>query len=281
MGSSLLAKYVRESTKAKSVTEELNYGFFKYMVDNAETRAPRAGMFSPSSLSNSCLRHLYYKFMGIQEEPENRLVTDYGPIRSILQNGNDRHERIQEVLSTFDGKNSKFEWIDVIEYLKEFNPPNTEVIERNGFEVKLYNSVIPSRFMCDGIVKFNGEYYVIEIKTMNERKFAMAKKAGEPLEEHINQASTYSLILGINKVLYIYENRNNMQWLPLLYNVTPENKQLVIDLTNAIKTYATLNKIPPRTSDVAKNCRWCRYKILCGSDGFTPSIFNKPEVPNE
>jgi CRISPR/Cas system-associated exonuclease Cas4 (RecB family) len=273
MAVSKLAKLIREASKPKDIEEEFVYAYFKRFHDLQKPRVPRKGMFSPSSLSNSCLRHLYYRYIGTPEEAENRPVLDFGPILSILQNGNDRHERIQEIFSTVGKSGFDFEWIDVADYLEEFKPPHTEIVEKVGFETKLFNSVLPSRFMCDGIFKFDGKYYILEIKTMNNRKWSGAKGEGKPLKDHLLQGTTYGLILGIDNVLFVYENRDNMKLLPFLHKIEPEDKQTIIDITSAVKTYAELEKLPPKTSNVKEDCRWCKYKTLCNNAGFTKSAF--------
>jgi len=268
----ILAKLIREATKPKSIAEQFEYAFYCTQQKMNPPRMPKKDMFSPSSLGG-CARQLYYKVQGIEEEPDNRPPSEAGPNLSMLQTGTDRHERIQQIVMKMKENGFDIEWVDPIQYLEEHPELQTQVIERQGNEVKLYNDIISARFLCDGIVKIKGVYYIIEIKTMGNYKWTVKYKEVErvPYEEHQRQGGAYSIALGIDNILYVYENRDNLKLLPIEFFVDGQVKQDVIGEIENVKTYQKLEQLPPRTIKISK-CKYCHYKNRCGNDGFTPDL---------
>jgi len=61
----------------------------------------------------------------------------------------------------------------------------------------------------DGIASFMGEYYLLEIKTMNDRKYKENTVNGAHPHEYKIQYGCYSIVTGIPRVLFIYVNRND------------------------------------------------------------------------
>lgn len=52
------------------------------------------------------------------------------------------------------------------------------------------------RFMCDGLIQYNGEHYIIEIKTESTHKF---NRHQEPWPSHKLQATCYAMTIGCLK----------------------------------------------------------------------------------
>lgn len=98
------------------------------------------------------------------------------------------------------------EWLDVGEYLKENKVTDPQVISKIGNETKLYSKKYNMRFMCDGLIKYNGEYYIVEIKTESTHKF---NRHTDAWADHKLQATCYSMTIGVPKVIFIYEDRDN------------------------------------------------------------------------
>jgi hypothetical protein len=106
------------------------------------------------------------------------------------------------------------EWVDVEEYVKSHNLTDLEIRAKTGTETKLYNKKYNMSFMCDGIVKYKGKYYVIEIKTEISSKFFSREGVDS---KHYNQARAYSLNFDIPDVIFIYIRRYTKKNLSVLY----------------------------------------------------------------
>ena len=115
--------------------------------------------------------------------------------------------------------------------------------------------------MCDGIVKYKGQYYILEIKTESSYKNTCRK---EIAKEHYNQAITYSICLGINKVLFLYENRDNCDKKAFILEVTEEMKNSVFLKIKECNEYVEKLITPPKPKEVSKYaCTYCSYISLC------------------
>lgn len=300
--SSPLAKLIAETTKQNTASEKLKVSLFKSLRESNPQRTPKVDMFSPSSM-NKCEREIYYRIHATKPDPDLRPPSLAGRINSILQNGNDRHERLQERLAALKEEGHDIEWVDVAEYVKERpqlgtveippilsdfakdpeNPTEKELekLERKqkeykeGYETKLFNEQISARFLCDGVVKIDGKFYIIEIKTMNMRKWGKAQKTSAPLDEHLEQAACYSITLNINDIIYIYENRDSLDLLLFSHKVTEYQKEQVINKIKRVQEYKKLQKLPPQTLDVKTKCTYCDYKIRCARAGLTKPLFNE------
>lgn len=280
MGIQDLAKLLYAEKKNKTLSSEFKHTYYKTVLAQNPDHKPKVDMFSPSSLYK-CERELYYMIMGYEKEPSQVPVHLLGSWRALANTGTDRHERIQTTITKMKENGMDIEWIDVEKYVNEHGPETTKLAEEtdpekakaakeDSMETKLYSSVISSRFKCDGLVLIDGEYYIIEIKTMNSRKWSKSKTKGDILDEHELQASAYSIAIGVDNVLYIYENRDNGQLLVFEKEVTSEMKHKVMNKILTVQEYKRIGKIPPK-----KNCdmKFCDYKRRCEMDGQTADLF--------
>lgn len=265
-----LANLIKSNTKPMTIEEEFVHNFYvtKQRMNNAYKPTP--GSFSPSSISK-CSRELYYRYVGAERDPDLRTPEQAGPLFSILENGNDRHERIQAVISKMQENGIDVRWVDVGEFVNQFKPDGTSVLKKQGFETKLVNSVLELRFLCDGVIIYKGEYFIVEIKTMHTKKWYDSKQSNTPYPDHIDQAATYSLALGINKVMFLYEDRNMMGLLPIIHVVTEEERQKIVNKIFNVKNYVELGCVPPKTNNCSK-CTYCEYKRQCAIDGETARL---------
>ena len=53
------------------------------------------------------------------------------------------------------------EWLDVGKFIKDNNIKYAEVISQKGNETKVFSEQYNLRFLCDGLIKYKGEYYAI------------------------------------------------------------------------------------------------------------------------
>lgn len=178
--------------------------------------------------------------------------------------GTDRHLRIQKAIDNMKNNNIDCDYIDVAEYIKQRNIQDIEIVDKKEMETKLYNSKLNLSFLCDGIIRYKGKYYILEIKTESTNKFL--KRTGVD-ESHYDQAIAYSTNLGIDKVLFLYENRDVCLKKTYIFEVTGEMKEKFIEKIEYCDSYAKQSKIPKKPENVLKKaCNYCRYKKYCEKD---------------
>ena len=134
--------------------------FDKYKKE--EERKP-SQTFAPSSFR--CDRLSFFKIRGV--EPDPVFEVDMGLEFSAII-GTACHEEIQKNLKDSIGDN----WVSVSQYLKD-NPIEYEykINQISEFETRLEFTNPPVRFACDGIIKIDDIYYLLEIKTSEYQSF--------------------------------------------------------------------------------------------------------------
>lgn len=215
--------------------------------------------YKPSSMN--CERQMVYQVLGV--EPQEYRTTYQ--LEGICESGTDRHIRIQEAIENMQKVlGVDCEYIDVAEFVKQRNIPDLEIKGKSGMECKLYHKKLNMSFMCDGIIKYKSKYFIFEFKTEMSRKF-YDRKDVDP--SHYNQATAYSLAFGLDKVLFVYENRDTLDKKAFIREVTDEMKQELIGRIEYCDSYVKKLKAPPKPTDIAKKtCNYCLYKNQCRKD---------------
>lgn len=249
-----LAKLIANATKEKTPEQD-----FLYMLNEAigrldrESSRPPSTSYKPSSLGG-CLRNCYFQVIGA---PQDIKLISEPQLVGMSESGTDRHERIQKAVVEMKRLGYDVEWIDVAEYLKVHRIKGTRVVERKGLETKLYNELLNLSFMCDGIIKLNGRYYILEIKT--EVSFKYMGRV-QPEEAHLIQAYCYSLALGIDAIIFLYENRDVCAKKAFTVYVTSENKEKVVHLIETSNAHIQSGTVPPKETS---KCKYCKYTEEC------------------
>ena len=153
------------------------------------------------------------------------------------------------------------EYLDIEEFIKNRNLTDLEIKEKKEIETKLYNRKYNMSFMTDGIIKYKSKYFIFEFKTETADKFY---KRTDVDEKHYNQAIMYSINFGLDKVIFLYQNRNTMDLKAYLFEVTEEMKQDILNKMNIVNK-CVIDKIPPiKEENINKNiCSFCSYKTAC------------------
>jgi len=213
----------------------------------------------PSSFN--CIRNAYYQLIGAEPEEQKNTYN----LAGICESGTDRHIRMQKNIEKMkDVLGVDCEYINVADFVKQRNLTDLEIKGQNGMETKLYNKRYNMSFMCDGIIRYKGKYFIFEFKTENSNKFY--KRTGVDIG-HYNQAISYSLNFGLDKVLFIYENRDVLDLKAYIFEVNEEMKQNLIDKIKIVLISAESERTPPKPLDITKKtCSYCAYKNQCGKD---------------
>lgn len=208
--------------------------------------------FKPSSLK--CQRQCFFSFMGVEKDDVN--YNDYSMI-GIAENGTDRHNRLQNAIINSDN----IEYINISKYIIDNKLTHLKVIGNYGNEYLVFDSRYNLRLMVDGIVKYKNQLFILEIKTEVSFKY---DAHNEVHKEHYNQAICYSLAFGIDKVLFIYENRDILTKKSYLLEITPLMRQSVIDFMSEVNIAVKDNKMPPKPELASGTfCQYCEYKKAC------------------
>jgi len=217
MGLKNLAKIINNATKEKTFEERFIYELNETISRSQQPRQP-SRTFKPSSLGG-CMRRMFFEVTGA--EVDKAKPADAGLV-GINESGTDRHERLQKHIASMKEFGFNVEWVDVADFIEQHQPKGTRVVERKGMETKLFNEILNLSFMSDGIIKIDGVHYILEIKT--EASFKWQGRIA-PEEKHIFQAASYSVALGVSKVIFIYENRDVCAKKAYLIEITQEMKE--------------------------------------------------------
>lgn len=231
---------------------DLNFAIEK--MQEKDSRMP-SRTYKPSSMV--CIRNMYFQIMGTPTEGERMGAV----LSGIVQSGSDRHARIQEVISAMRSLKLDCDYIDVEKFIKMRGLTDLTVVSRVGFETKLYHKKLNISFMCDGIINYLGRYYILEIKTETVYKWSGRRGVAE---EHFDQATTYSMCLGVDQVLFLYESRDTTDKKAYIYLVTDEARYAIISKIELCESYVKRLKAPPIPLDITtKACAYCNYKEPC------------------
>lgn len=158
---------------------------------------PSHRTFAPSSFR--CDRRSWFRIRGVQ--PDSVKTVDV-TLNFTAEIGTACHRIIQTNLKECLGS----DWIEVSSYLKTHPIPwkyNLEPSE-DSLETRVEIIDIPVRFSVDGIIRLNGEYYLLEIKTS---EFSSWNDLTDPKSEHRDQILCYCALLGLKKAIVLYQDR--------------------------------------------------------------------------
>lgn len=254
-----LNKLVKSSTEEGVADSQRFLLELQTSIEKTETdkkSKPQTKAYKPSSMN--CVRMMYYYMTEAQRDEQSTGCEIIG----ICESGTDRHERIQQAIIDMKQNGFDCEYVDVATYIAENNIPDLEVISKNGYETKLRHTKLNLRFMCDGVIKYRGKYYILEIKTESSFKWQSRVSVDEG---HYTQACTYSHTIKIPEVMFLYENRDTCGKKCFIFKPTKEQiQELVLDKINDCDKHLEENRTPAIPSSVsAKTCRYCDYKTIC------------------
>jgi CRISPR/Cas system-associated exonuclease Cas4 (RecB family) len=148
---------------------------------NAKPKYSQKKSFSPSKIvwnEGECARYWYLAFDGAE------FLDDRTPFSAAnMQNGIYGHERLEKAML------------------------DSGVMLEN--EVKVFSDDPPIYGFADGILEWEGEKIVAEIKTMRNESFEYRKKSNKAPVYHLEQLIIYMKVLKIAKGVLIYENKND------------------------------------------------------------------------
>lgn len=232
---------------------------------NAEKNRRVGSMtYKPSGMN--CIRQMFYVVTGAKADDVGENYTSIG----ICNSGTDIHQRVQQAVIDMKSAGIDCEYVNVADYVRSRNLDYLEIrkepnFEAGEFETKLYHKTLNMSFLCDGIIKYKNVYYILELKTETTNKF-WVREGVDP--SHFNQGTAYSLALQIDKVLFVYINRDVLEMKSFMFVPTDDMKQELVGKIETCDSYVKKLKAPPKPENISKKtCEYCSYRGQCRKDG--------------
>lgn len=210
--------------------------------------------YRPSSMYG-CERMLF--FMRVHGGAEPKMEDIEPKLVEICASGTDRHLRIQHIVEDMEG----VALLDLEEVVKEANQKGikTEFVGWNEdhTEARCKNDELSIFFQPDGVLRFMGKEVLFEVKTESTYQFS---NRYEPKEDHKWQVTSYGMGLGIDYVLFLYEDRNFCRKKLYLWNITDEMKERVKAKIHTVNDAVKKGTPPDKNED---KCTYCKYKNEC------------------
>ena len=232
------------------------------LQDKKESRPP-SQTYKPSSMN--CIRNMYYQVIGVDQDSE----TNGYSIIGICNAGSDIHQRIQQAVIDMKSNGMDCEYINVAEFVRQRDLDYLDIVaepdfENGNYETKLFHKNLNMSFLCDGIIRYQGKYFILELKTESAYKFISRKGVDE---KHYNQGISYSIAFGLDEVIFVYISRDVLDMKAYLFKPTAEQKQDLLGRISTCDTYVNQGKIPPKPDNAGpKLCSYCAYKTRCKGD---------------
>lgn len=230
------------------IIEKIHQGY----TINRISKHQQKKSFAPSTIAYShgeCPRYWYLAFEGqtFEDNADAYAVAN-------MTSGTLSHDRIQKAL--MDSGIAKI-------FEDDKGNPTTEF--------KITHSDPPIFGYGDGMIDWNGEEIVIEIKTSPSEGFEYRRNANKPKTGHLIQLLIYMKVLKKSKGILIYENKNNhdllifpiqvnsgyIRWVDQAFEWMREVRKAWTEKTLPEKNYRSNSKI----------CKTCPIQKACAEAG--------------
>lgn len=267
IGRNLKALLNQEHLKEKEIKNTQDYAL-RFLDDlyltikkiNMQELKTSSKTFKPSSMK--CPRNMQFQVMGVQPEPE---IVNPSLVR-IGESGTDAHLRIQHWIAKMKDIGIDCEYINVADFVRSRNLTDLEIIKEpteQEMETKLYNKKYNISFMCDGLIRYLGRYFIFEFKTETTHKNSIRTSYNE---EHTAQICAYYLSFQIPDILMIYENRDTCSH--KAYIVTVDDKMVWENVLSKIEEVNSCIQLGTlATAKRGKECQYCLYSKRCKQSG--------------
>lgn len=236
------------ATSSEFMSFYQNFVIQKIVKEKSKTPEP---VFRPSSFR--CDRMCWFMIRGV--EPD-----DIGNPDPVMQHkadvGTGCHRVIQGNLIEALGD----DWIDVEQHLKDNPMPWEYTLTREGPECAIRIPELQFKFSCDGIVRWKGKKYLLEVKTVEPGPL---EEMVDPRFDHIDQVKCYATMLGLDGVLFLYQDRTFGNLKCYEVNIPIEDKTFVLDKVTRIRRMRDDNIAPPKLESGDRTCSGCGYKLKC------------------
>jgi len=125
----------------------------------------------------------------------------------------------------------------------------------------------------DGFLYWGREYYVLEVKTANNRRYKEMKKKG-PFEDHMGQIQIYMKMSGVHKGVFWYYNKDTSEETLVYVDYNPKYAGFLNSKGYKMKDFWNEGKVPDRQLCPNQDCpraKDCKVKELCWSEKYPPT----------
>lgn len=228
-------------------------------LEDEKSRRLPSKTYKPSSMK--CIRNMYYQRMGAQPDAQSSGYCMVG----ICNSGSDIHVRTQKAVENMKNNGIDCEYIDVADFVRSRHLDEyLDIVSKNGMETKLFHKKLCMSFLCDGIIRYQNHYYILEIKTEMSMKWNR-REGVDPV--HYNQATAYSIAFNLPEVIFVYISRDTLDMKAYLFTPTNEMKQDLVGRIDECEGYVGRMITPPKPEDVPKKvCQYCNYRTICAKE---------------
>lgn len=236
-----------------AATSKLLQDYKEFVVNKIreDRSAPKQKTFAPSSMR--CDRCSWFRLRGtapdVDAKPDATL-----DFKAYI--GECCHTRIQTHLKELLGD----QWLDVSQYVKDKDFPYTCETEQHGLETRISIPEYYLKFACDGLILFNNEPTLLEIKSVESEAFL---KLTEPQSKHITQVSTYCSFLQLSKVVFIYIDRTYGDLKMFEISISLTDRAAIREKMKRVLDAVASNIPPEKLQGDANWCSMCVYKTAC------------------
>lgn len=229
-------------------------------ITDEKGRRKASQTYKPSSMT--CIRNMYYQRIGQDADEGNSSYISVG----ICGSGSDTHLRIQRAVTEMKDNGIDCEYINVADFIRNRGLDDIEIVKESDFEngeyeTKLFHKKLTMSFLCDGIIRYKGHYYILELKTESSYKWSTRQGVDE---KHFAQGTAYSIAFNIPEVLFVYINRDLLDMKAFMFTPTDDMKQNLIGTIDNCEGYVNQKKVPPIPDNIPKRiCEYCGYKETC------------------
>lgn len=232
------------------------------MTDKKNSRLP-SQTYKPSSMQ--CIRNMYYQVTGHEQD---ECDSNYSLV-GICNSGSDIHQRVQQSVLDMASNGIDCEYCNVADYVRHRQLDYLEIkaepnIEQGDYETKLYHKDLNISFLCDGIIRYKGKYYILELKTESAYKWT-SRQGVDP--KHYAQGTAYSMAFGIDNVIFVYISRDVLDMKAFMFTPTDDMKNDLMGRIITCDGYVKNGIVPPKPEDISnKVCTYCAYRESCRKD---------------
>lgn len=208
---------------------------------NEESNKERDNTYFHPSTIGFCSRKIAYI---MHEFP----APDLDPrVIRIFENGHSMHERFE---NWFDSMGIQ------IAAEVELSPdsPDQAIAERCR--------ELDIRGKTDSLIEIGGEYYLVELKSANDRMFKNFLQ--EPKEQHVEQLQLYMYLSGVHQGFLLYENKNDQSLKEFLIEYDEEMVNRLREKILNVNEHVNNNTLPEREFTRSHwQCKYCDFSGIC------------------
>jgi CRISPR/Cas system-associated exonuclease Cas4 (RecB family) len=202
----------------------------------AAREAPRCYL-GMSEIGGSCARALWLKYHGAAREPVS------GHLARVFRQGHATEAIVIEDLREAG--------VEVVEAQREFS----------GFEGRF-------RGHCDGIARYKGEKFVLEIKSANNASYDKFVSLGvRSNQRYWGQVQCYMAFASVHQTLFVVENKNSQK---LYTEIVPYDNDAALRLIDLAERIVTQREPDPKPQKA--DCFFCDVKNACESPELWPDL---------